>query len=85
MDMVAVEFHDGSRNRVTDVEIPLFLTGNELVIALGKAYDLPLNPEDPSQVYMRAENPVALIAGNLTLAQMGIANGTRIFYEPRQH
>ncbi len=84
MDMVSVEFHDGSRNRITDIQIPLFLTGNELVTALAKAYDLPLNTADPTQVYMRAENPIALLAGQQTLEQLGIANGTRIFYDPRQ-
>lgn len=85
MDKVSVEFHDGSRNRTVDVEIPLFLTANELVIALAKAYDLPLNTEDPHQVYMRAENPIALLSGQQTLEHLGIANGTRIFYEPRKN
>ncbi len=85
MDMVSVEFHDGSRGRTVDVQIPLFLTGNELVTALARAYDLPMDINDPTQVYMRAENPIALLAGQQTLEQLGIANGTRIFYEPAQY
>ena len=83
MDTVSVEFHDGSRNRTVDVQIPLFLTGGELVSALTHAYDLPINLEDPSQVYMRAENPIAFLAGQQTLEQLGISNGTRIFFDPR--
>ena len=84
MDTVSVEFHDGSRNKVVDIEIPLFLKANELVTALTRAYDLPIRLEDPSQVYMRSENPVALIAGQQTLEKLGIANGTRIFFEPHR-
>ena len=83
MDMVSVEFHDGSRNRVTDVQIPLFLTASELVAALTHAYDLPIRLEDSTQVYMRSENPIAFLAGPQTLEMLGIANGTRIFFDPR--
>ncbi|MBQ6399575.1 MAG: hypothetical protein IJI21_05570 [Clostridia bacterium] len=83
MDTVSVEFHDRSRDRTVDVQIPLFLTAGELVAALTHAYDLPINLEDPAQVYMRAENPIAFLAGQQTLEQLGIANGTRIFFEPR--
>ena len=84
MDTVAVEFYDGSRNRKVDVSIPTFLTAGELVYALTKAYDLPIQLDDPALAYMRSENPVALIAGKQTLEELGIANGTRIFFEPRK-
>ena len=78
-----MEFRDQSRKRTVDVQIPLFLTGNELVQALTVAYDLPLNTGDPGQLYLRAENPIALITGKQTLAELGVVTGTVIIFEPR--
>lgn len=81
MDMVSVEFRDQSRKRTVDVQIPLFLTGEELVKALTHAYDLPLDLNDPTQAYMRAERPIALIAGKQTLEELGIMTGSIIIFE----
>lgn len=83
MNTVSVEFHDNSRNRMVDIQIPLFLTAEELIKALTSAYDLPINLKDSSKVYLRAENPIAFLAGQQTLEQLGIANGTRIYFDPR--
>lgn len=83
MDSFLVEFHDGSRNKTYDLQLPAFLTGSELVIALQKAYQLELDLNDPAQLYLRAENPVALITGEDTLDALGVSNGTTIHFDPR--
>ena len=85
METAVVEFVDEVRKRSTDVQIPLFLSADELVKALAIAYDLPLNPEDPTQVYLRAENPIALLAGAQSLEELGVTNGTRVIFEERKH
>ncbi len=81
--MLIVEFHDLTRNRSYDLQLPEFLTGEELVVALTKAYDLPINVHDINQLYMRTENPIALIAGKKTLKEIGISNNTKIYMDPR--
>ena len=50
---------------------------------LTKVYDLPINIAQVDQLYMRAENPIALISGKRTLAEIGISDGTRIYLDPR--
>ena len=83
MKLLMVEFHDGSRGLEYDLQIPDFLTGEELVATLTKVYDLPINIAQVDQLYMRAENPIALISGKWTLAEIGISDGTRIYLDPR--
>ena len=84
MDTAIVEFVDQVRGRSVDVQIPLFLSADELVKALTIAYDLPLNLQDPTQVYLRSENPIALLAGKQSLEELGVTNGTRVIFEPRK-
>ena len=84
MDMASVEFHDLTRQRVVDLQIPLYISCDELVYALKKAYDLPIDLSDVTQIYMRSENPVGFIAGRETLESIGITHGTQIFFEPRR-
>lgn len=83
MALLMVEFHDHSRNKEFDLQIPDFLTGEELVIALTRAYDLPIDTRQIDQLYLRAEEPIALIAGKRKLSELGIGNGTKIHLDPR--
>ena len=83
MKTLLVEFHDETRGLEYDLQIPDFITGEELVTTLTKAYDLPVNIASADQLYMRAENPIAMIAGKRTLEEIGISNGTRIYLDPR--
>lgn len=84
MESYMVEFHDMSCDKVHDLQLPAQLTGDELVNALQKAYQLNINVNDPCQLYLRAENPVALLTGEHTLQELGVSNGTSIFFDPRE-
>ena len=79
-DMVTVVFHILKQRIVVDVEIPLYITANELVVALNAAYNLQIDTADVKQCYLKAENPIALLKGNKTLKEFGIRNGTRIYF-----
>ena len=83
MDFCMVEFHDQRSGVSHDLQLPTTLTGEELVIALTKAYQLPIDLRDPNQVYLRSEAPIALIAGESTLAELNLSNGTRIYFDVR--
>lgn len=67
-------------NVVKDIEIPLFITANELVIALNEAYDLKIDTKNVKNCFLKAEKPIALLRGNKTLAEFGVRNGTVIYF-----
>lgn len=68
------------RNFSVDIEIPLDISANELVIALNTAYELKIDTSNVKNCYLKAENPIALLKGNKTLREFGIRNGTVIYY-----
>lgn len=68
------------RNTVKDIEIPLHITANELVVALNEAYDLKIDTSNVKNCYLKAEKPIALLRGNKTLAEFGVRNGTVIYF-----
>ncbi len=68
------------RNFSVDLEIPLYISANELVIALNTAYDLGIDTTNVKNCYLKAEKPIALLKGNKTLEEFGIRNGTVIYY-----
>lgn len=83
MDFCMVEFHDSQKGSSHDLQLPLTLTGSELVRALTSAYKLPINLNNPDEMYLRAEDPIMLISGEETLEELGMSNGTRIYFDPR--
>lgn len=66
------------RNKSVDLQIPLFISANELVVALNAAYELGIDTSDIKNCYLKSENPIALLRGNQTLAEFGIRNGSII-------
>ncbi len=68
------------RNLVVDIEVPLNITANELVVALNEAYGLKIDISNVKNCYLKAEKPIALLRGNKTLADFGVRNGTVIYF-----
>ena len=75
-----VIFNIDRRNLEVDLEIPLNISANELVIALNYAYGLGINNSNIKKCYLKAENPIALLRGDKSLAEYGVRNGTVIYY-----
>lgn len=73
-------FNINRRNVSYDLEVPLFITANELVQALNSAYELGIDTSDIKNCYLKAEKPIALLRGNKTLQEFGIRNGSIINY-----
>ncbi|WP_035291660.1 MULTISPECIES: EsaB/YukD family protein [Clostridiaceae] len=65
-------------NKKVDIEVPLDITANDLVIAINKAYDLKINTDNIMEVYARSEKPIALLKGNKTLEEFNIRDGSII-------
>lgn len=64
-----------------DLEIPAFITANDLVIALNTIYDLGIDVGNIADCYLRAENPIALLKGNRTLEEFGLYHGSQIIID----
>lgn len=79
-ETATIIFNIIKRNLSVDLEIPLNISANELVIALNSAYDLSIDTSDIKNCYLKAENPIALLRGNRLLSEFGIRNGTIINY-----
>lgn len=75
-----VIFNITKRNFIVDLEIPLDISANDLVIALNTAYELGIDTSDIKNCYLKAENPIALLKGNKTLAEFGLRNGSVIIF-----
>lgn len=71
-------FNIKRRNISVDLEVPLFITANELVQALNSAYELGIDISNIKNCYLKAEKPIALLRGNKTLQEFGIRNGSVI-------
>lgn len=66
------------KNITVDLQVPLNITTNDLVLALDVAYGLGIDVNDINKCYLKAENPIALLRGNKELREYGIRNGSII-------
>ncbi len=69
-----------SRNQQVDLDVPLDMSANELVLALNEAYDLRIDTADIKNCFLRSENPIALLKGNRSLHDYGIIDGSIIMH-----
>jgi uncharacterized ubiquitin-like protein YukD len=67
-------------NATYDVEFPLTITANDLIIGLNKGFNLGMDTSDLAACYLKTENPIALLKGNKELSEFGLHNGTIIHY-----
>ena len=79
-DSVVVIFKNVEKNINVDLEVPLYITARELVIGLNEAYELDIDINDIKKCYLKVDNPVLLLRGNLLLRDAGIRNGSVISY-----
>lgn len=79
-EAIIIKFVNLKNAKEVDLDIPVTMPANELVIALNEAYDLEIDISDIKKCYLRAENPIALLRGNKTLDEFGLRNGSIIYY-----
>lgn len=79
-ETVNVVFHIVKRKFSVDLEIPLHISANELVLALNEAYELKIDTSNVKNCYLKAENPIALLRGDKPLSEFGVRNGTVVYF-----
>ena len=80
-DTAVVTLNIEKRGLLEEIEIPLHITANDLIIALNSAYQLGINTEDVFLCYLKSENPIALLKGNKKLEEFGIRNGSLLIID----
>lgn len=76
-----INFIDHQQGASFDLDVPLDISGHELVLAIQKAFNLPIEAENMPDCYLAAENPIALIRGNKSLEMLKIRDGSIIHYK----
>lgn len=79
-DSVVVIFKSIEKKISVDLEVPLYITARELVVGLNNAYDLGIDVNDIKKCYLKVDNPVMLLRGNMLLRDAGIRNGSIVSY-----
>lgn len=79
-EKIIITFVVKNKQICDDIEVPINITANELVIALNSAYELGIDVTDIKNCYLKAERPIALLKGNKTLCELGIRTGSVISY-----
>lgn len=82
-EKIIIMFKKSNDAKEIDLEVPADLTANELIYGLNQSFNLGINMDKPSKCYLRADYPKALIRGEKTLQDLGIRNGTIIYYDER--
>ncbi|MCR4756914.1 MAG: hypothetical protein K5792_03845 [Butyrivibrio sp.] len=79
-EKIIVVFSIPELNQEFDIEIPLGISANELIYGLNRGLNLGIRLNDPSDCYLRSENPVALLRGDTTLEEYKLHQGSKIIY-----
>lgn len=79
-DRVIIRFKAPEKNIFCDIDVPLDISANDLVLGLNEAFHLGVDISDMKQCYLSSENPIALIKGKKLLGEFGVRDGTLIVF-----
>lgn len=79
-DKIILLFEREKTGESFDIEVPIEITANELLVALNRGLSLGINLTDVSQCYLTTENPIALLKGDVALEEFGLHDGTKICF-----
>lgn len=77
-DHAIIIYHNHKSNVTKDLDIPLDISANDLIVTLNAIFDLEIDTNNVMECYLKSENPVMLLRGNRSLRSFGIHNGTII-------
>ena len=79
-ESAVVRFESLDKGISCDIEVPLDISANDLVIGLNEAFHLGIDISDIKQCYLASESPIALIKGKKLLGEFGVRDGTLIIF-----
>ena len=75
-ETLTVIFANETTGEEMDLEIPLYITTDELIRSLMLGIDM----DDMENCFLRTENPIALLRGDRLLKDFHLRTGTKICY-----
>ena len=76
-----IEFILPEGNVDDDLEVPLKITANDLILALNEIYHMDLETQNVSRYSLKMKYPLGIISGSKVLGKSGVRNGTVITVE----
>ena len=78
-ETAVVVVHVPNKSVTEDLEIPLYITANDLIEALAAIYQVPFDPDRIFSFYVKCESPKALLRGQTTLSDYGVRDGSNLW------
>jgi uncharacterized ubiquitin-like protein YukD len=75
-ERVVIVFDMNNSREKYDLDVPMDITANDLIIALNETFSLGINVSKIQSCYLKANNPIVLLKGNRTLREFGVIDGT---------
>ena len=75
-ERVVIVFDMNNGREKYDLDVPMDITANDLIIALNETFSLGINVSKIQSCYLKANNPIVLLKGNRTLREFGVIDGT---------
>lgn len=79
-ERIIVIFYHHQTGKKLDLELPVDLSANELIIGLNQGFQLGMDLANLSGCFLRSENPIAFLKGSKTLKEYGLHHGTVLHY-----
>jgi len=78
-DRIVIVIIDRKLGLYDDLEVPVDLTANDLIMALQNMYSIEKKMDTPFDYYLKSNFPKALLKGEKTLAEYGLHDGSEIY------
>jgi len=82
-DRAVVVFEVPETGLKKEIDIPLEISANDLIVSLNSTYDLNMDTDNLSACYFVSDNPMAFLHGSRKLSDFGIRDGSRIMVTQR--
>lgn len=79
-EYVTIIFKIVKKDEQYDLSVPLYISANDLMIALNASFNLGVDVSNIKNCFLSAERPIALLRGEKTLKEHGIRNGSVISF-----
>ena len=74
-------FQRNDTGETMDLEIPTNISVAELIYGLNIGLNLGIDMNDPTQCFLKSENPIALLKGEGLVEEYKLHDGSKIIFE----
>ncbi len=78
-DTITIVMIDQKLGIYEDLEVPKYISANDLILALQKMYSVEKKMDSPAEYYLKSNYPKALLKGEKTLEEYGLHDGSEIY------